>query len=163
FERRRPRAPLAGGAGTREERPELVERQAKRVPAVTEDERAAERARAPPAEPDRHLRLRAARIDEEALEAVVRAGICRLAAAEGGTQRPQRVLVARAPALELGAEERELLRQRPHADAQDEPPAREPVERAVALRDGERVVVRQHEHVGREADAGRLRREEGEG
>src|SRR2546427_176958 len=139
-----PPPPLAGAAGAREERRQLVERQAERVPAVAERERAPERARAPAAEPDRDPRLYPARIDDEAGEAVVRAGVLGRAPAEGGAQRTERVLVARTPAVEFRAEERELLRQRPHADAQDEAPARESVERAGALRDDGRHQAEAH-------------------
>jgi hypothetical protein len=68
--------------------------------------------------------LHAARVDEEAVEAVVRPGVRRLATAERGAQRPERVLVARAALREVRAEERELLDERPDPDPEDEPAAR---------------------------------------
>src|SRR5262245_43728270 len=57
-ERRGPPLPLPPSPGAAEERSQLVERQAERVPAVAQPERATQRARAPPAEPDRNARLR---------------------------------------------------------------------------------------------------------
>src|SRR5207237_7508117 len=86
-----PRAPFGRIARAVKERGELLQREPEGIPAIAEDQRAAERARAPAAEPDRDARLDGARIDDDAVEAIVRAGIRRLTAAERGAQRAERV------------------------------------------------------------------------
>ena len=149
--------------GTAKQRSELLERQTERIPAVAQLERAAERARAPPPEPDRYSYLHPTRIDDEAVEAVVGPGIGRRATAEGRAQRAEPVLVAGTTARERGPEERELLLERPDSNPQDEPSTRENVERPVALGDRERVVVREHEYVGHGLEPGGLPGEEAEG
>jgi len=111
-ERTRPLLPFPPSPGAEEKCRQLIKREAERVPAVPELERATERARAPPAEPDRNARLRATRIDDDTLEPVVRPGIGGRATAECRAQRGERILVARAAAGKLRAEQRELLRQR---------------------------------------------------
>src|SRR5262249_36966551 len=121
---------------------EGVASETERNPAVAERERAAERARRASAEPDGDVVLHAARGDDVPVEAVVRARVRRLRATEGSADGTDRILVRRATAGEVDAEEPELLLERPDADAEDDPPAREPIERPVALRDRERVVIR---------------------
>ena len=83
-------------------------------------------------------------------------------AAERGAERADRVLVHRAAPVETGAEHPELLLERAHADAEHEAAVRDPVERAVPLRDREGVVVAEHEHVRDEAQPLGLRRQEAE-
>ena len=74
------------------------------------------------------------------------------------SRRPRAGLV-----LERHAEQLELLDQRSDAHAEDQPPAADDVERAVALRDLERVVVAEDENVGREPDPLGPRRQVAEG
>src|SRR5262249_39909698 len=133
----------------------VVELEAEGIPAVAERQRATERAWRAAAEPDRDALLDATGIDEPVVEAKVGAVVAGLGAAEGGAQGPQGVLVEGAAVVELCAEEAELLGEGPDADAQDEASIAKAIERAVALRDLEGVMVRQHEHVRDEADARR--------
>ena len=78
---------------------------------------------------------------------------------ECGAQGAHRVVAHRAARLELRAEQHELVLERADADAEHEPTAAHQVQRAVALRDREGVVVAEHEHEGREPDPRRARRE----
>ena len=55
-------------------RPQLVEREAERHPAVAELDRPAQRASGAAADPHRHPLLHGVRLDDEAVERVVRAG-----------------------------------------------------------------------------------------
>ena len=55
------------------------------------------------------------------------------------------------PAREGGAQDVELRLERPDPDSEHQPSARDLVERAVALRDLERVVVAEDEHAGGES------------
>src|SRR5215470_13597214 len=93
---------------------------------------------------------------------MMRTAVGRRTAAEGLPQRPQRILVGRAAIGERDAQEGELLGQRPDADPEDEPTARDAIERAVPLRDRERVMVAENEDMGEKPDARRLRGEEAE-
>ncbi len=77
--------------------------------------------------------------------------------------RAQRVVGAWPAVVVRGADEIELLLQRPDPDAEDHAAIAHAVEGAVALGQLEWVVVGEHEHVGREADPARARREVPEG
>src|SRR5581483_7297773 len=111
------------------------------------------RARGPPADPDRDALLHGRGVDREAREVVRRPVILRLALPERRLDRADRVARERAAAREIAPEEPELLLERPDPDAEDQAPAADRVERPVALHDLERVVVAEHEDVGREPDA----------
>ena len=83
----------------------------------------------------------------------------RLTFGQGGAERAHRVVGECTAVGELRSEERELLLERTRTDAQDHAPVAHDVERAVPLRDGERVVITENEHEGCEFDAGGTRRE----
>ena len=61
--------------------------------------------------------------------------------------------------LEDRAQQVELLGQRPHPDAEDQPATAEPVQRPVTLGDLQRVVVAQDDHRGGQPDAARVGRQ----
>ena len=82
-----------------------------------------------------------ARVHEEAGEFVVRPRVLRRPLRQRGAQGSHRVVGAVAPVGEGRAEEFELLAKRPDPDAEDQATVRHDIERPVALRDLERVVV----------------------
>src|SRR5262249_58961483 len=106
---------------------------------------------------------RGAGMEEPVREAKVASGVVGLRASECGAQGSQGVLVEGATICEPGADEREFLRERSHADAEHQAPAAEAIERPIALRYLEGVMVREHEYVRDEADARRACGEEAEG
>ena len=121
-------------------------------PAVAQLDGPPQRPLAAAADPQRHRLLDAVRLDDPAVETVVRSVV-------GGGRPPerlpdgaQRVVHPVAPAGERHADQLELFPGRAHADAEDQPAAADPVERAVALGDRQRMVERQHQHVGGEPD-----------
>src|SRR5581483_1406206 len=130
-----------------------------RRPTVPELDGATERACRPAADPDGHVRLHPARVDHEAVERIMRAGVRRLCAPEGRPERAQCVVGTLAAVAERRAEEVELLAQRPDPDTEHQPAAGDDVEGPVPLRDRERVVVPEYEHERDEADAVRVRGE----
>ena len=69
------------------------------------------------------------------------------------------LVAPRAAVVERRAQHLEFGLQRSDPDAEDHSPTRDAIEGAVALGDRERVVVAEHEHVRREADARRDRAE----
>ena len=153
LDRRRPVGPGVGVARACEEVAELAGAQPERCPRVAELDRAPERAGGAAADPDRdagrgpRAARRAGRRNAKYSPAYS-GRACDSAARE----RAERVVGPRPAVGERRAEERELLLERPAADAEDQAPAAHDVERAVALRDRQRVVVAEHEHERRELD-----------
>ena len=96
--------------------------------------------------------LHATRIDDHPRVVEVLAVELGLACDRSSCATRERLVAACAAVVERRAEQVELGLERPHADAEDEPPVGDAVEGAVALGNRERVVVAEHQHVGREPD-----------
>ena len=86
------------------------------------------------------------------VEVVELAVVGRFGTRQRGAKRPQRVVAAWPAVVERRADEVELLLRGADADPQDQPAVADHVQRAVALGDLERVVIREHQHVGRQPD-----------
>src|SRR5262249_37146512 len=117
----------------------------------------------PATDPDRDIGARRVRFDDEIADLEVRTVVLGHPASPDGADGADRVVGALAAPLERSADRVELLAQRPDADAEHEPVVAHAVELAVALRQLERVVIREHEHPRHEPDRRRAGGEEAEG
>src|SRR5205823_4804146 len=110
-------------------------------------------------DPDRHVGAVRVRLDDETADVVRDAVVLGNPATPDGADGPDGVVGALAAPLERNAECVEFLAQRSHAHTEHESSVAHAVELPVALRELERMVVREYEHPGHEPNRRCARRE----
>jgi hypothetical protein len=131
---------------------QCVRGEPERHPPIPEIDRPAQRTRRRSPDPDWDVRAPAVRVNGQAGVVVVSAVVLGHRPSPAGPQGGQRVVGPCSAVGEGRPEQLELLPQGADAEAEDQPAVAEPVERSVALRYAQRMVVAEHQHVRSQPD-----------